>query len=157
MHLTVYLSIPVHAARAERHCSRYAGRLYATTERTKPPRVERRGARRHRSARDASSASGVAEAAAACCNALPTAARGLRLTLFPPTARRRSPGEIPDEAATDRGETFATAGYTAVLSCKACTGGGEGPDEKVPLPHGGEMGTAGAWPPQGTPPGDPRG
>ena len=59
------------------------------------------------------------------------------------------------------------AGYTTDASAARMCGGvaaatgisgtGEGPVGKVPLPHGGEGGTAGAWPPQGTPPGDPRG
>ena len=44
-----------------------------------------------------------------------------------------------------------------VAAATGISGAGEGPVEKVPLPHGGEGGTAGAWPPQETPPGDPRG
>ena len=37
-----------------------------------------------------------------------------------------------------------------VAAATGNSGTGEGPVEKVPLPHGGEMGAAGAWPPQGT-------
>ena len=44
-----------------------------------------------------------------------------------------------------------------VAAATGTSGTGEGPVGKVPLPKGGEGGTAGIWPSQGTPPGDPRG
>ena len=53
--------------------------------------------------------------------------------------------------------TQAPRGCVGVAAATGISGTGEGPVGKVPLPHGGKGGTAGAWPPQGTPPGDPRG
>ena len=45
----------------------------------------------------------------------------------------------------------------SVAAATGISGTGEGPFGIVPLPSGGKGETAGTWPPQGTPPGDPRG